>query len=39
MNGFNGEGVQSGAVLVVKAHSVTPRWTKNKTNDFDERVM
>ena len=38
MNGFNGEGVQSGVVLVVKAHSVKPHWTTTKNIDFDEKV-
>ena len=38
MNGFTGEGVQSGTVLVVKAHSVTPRWITNKKIDFDSKV-
>ena len=30
MGGFDGEGVQSGAVLVVKSHSSTPMWNKVK---------
>ena len=38
MNGFTGEGVQSGTVLVVKAHSVTPRWITTKKIDFDSKV-
>ena len=38
MNGFTGEGVQSGTVFVVKAHSVTPRWITNKKIDFDSKV-
>ena len=38
INGFTGEGVQSGTVLIVKAHSVTPRWITTKTIDFDSKV-
>ena len=38
INGFTGEGVQSGTVLVVKAHSVTPRWITTKKIDFDSKV-
>ena len=38
INGFTGEGVQSGTVLIVKAHSVTPRWRTTKTIDFDSKV-
>ena len=37
-NGFTGEGVQSGTVLIVKAQSVTPRWITTKTIDFDSKV-
>ena len=39
INGFTGEGVQSGTVLVVKAHSATPRWITNKKIDFDSKVI
>ena len=28
MGGFDGEGVQSGSVLVVKSHSSIPLWSK-----------
>ena len=38
MNGFTGEGMQSGTVLVVKAHSVTPCWITTKKIDFDNKV-
>ena len=39
INGFTGEGVQSGTVLVVKAHSATPRWITTKKIDFDSKVI
>ena len=39
MGGFDGEGVQSGAVLVVKIHSPTPLWTKVKGQpEFSAKV-
>ena len=39
MGGFDGEGVQSGAVLVVKTHSPTPLWTKVKGQlEFNSKV-
>ena len=39
INGFTGEGVQSGTVLVIKAHSATPRWITTKKIDFDSKVI
>ena len=39
MGGFDGEGVQSGAVLVVKTHSSTPMWTKVRGQlEFNAKV-
>ena len=38
INGFTG-GVQRGTVLVVKAHSATPRWITTKKIDFDSKVI
>ena len=39
VGGFDGEGVQSGAVLVVKTHSITPLWTKIKGRlEFSAKV-